>query len=198
MSQLECRGNEELSDMSYLRTFAPWIVYAVIPSAHWQWAALIALIMSVIEVARQLRAGRTLDALMIEIGSLVFFAALTVLAFADPNTALHPYSPALSSGVLALIALVSLALRKPFTLGIAKQTSPQELWDNPVFIRTSYVLTSVWAASFVIGCLVLAALAHADSTPRTIAQVLAFVIPVVFTIRYVAYIQSKARTAAEA
>lgn len=184
--------------MSYLRTFAPWIVYAVIPSAQWQWAALIALLLSVFEVTRQLRAGRTLDALMIEIGSLVFFAALTVLAFADPNTALHPYSPAISSGVLALIALVSLALRKPFTLGIAKQTAPKELWDNPVFIRTAYVLTSVWAASFTIGCLVLTALAHADSTPQTIAQVLAFVIPMVFTIRYVAYIQAKARTAAQA
>ncbi|KAA8884383.1 hypothetical protein F3087_34815 [Nocardia colli] len=184
--------------MSYLRTFAPWIVYAIIPAAHWQWAALIALLLSVVEVTRQLRAGRTLDALMIDLGSLVFFAALTVLAFADPNTALHPYSPALSSGVLALIALFSLAVRKPFTLGIAKQSAPKELWDNPVFIRTAYVLTSVWAASFTIGCVVLTVLAHADSTLRTIAQVLAFVIPVVFTIRYVAYIQSKAPAGAEA
>ncbi|WP_433663127.1 hypothetical protein ACQPW1_13925 [Nocardia sp. CA-128927] len=184
--------------MSYLRTFAPWIVYAVIPSAHWQWAALIALVLSIVEVTSQLRAGRTLDGLMIELGSLVFFAALTVLAFADPNTALHPYSPALSSGVLALIALVSLAVRKPFTLGIAKQSTPKELWDNPVFVRTAYVLTAVWAASFVIGCAVLTVLAHAGSTPRTIAQVLSFVIPVVFTIRYVAYIQAKAPTGAEA
>ncbi|WP_405161976.1 hypothetical protein OG203_37585 [Nocardia sp. NBC_01499] len=184
--------------MSYLRTFAPWIVYAVIPSAHWQWAALIALLISAVEVTRQLRAGRTVDALIIDLGTLVFFAALTVLAFANPDTALHPYSPALSSGVLALIALLSLALRKPFTLGIAKQTTPQELWHNPVFLRTNYILTSVWAASFTIGCVVLAMLAHAGSTPRTIAQVLAFVIPVVFTIRYVSYIQSKAPNGVEA
>ncbi|MFE9580070.1 hypothetical protein ACFYO1_27045 [Nocardia sp. NPDC006044] len=184
--------------MSYLRTFAPWIVYAIIPAAYWQWAALIALLLSVVEVARQVRGGRTLDALMIDLGSLVFFAALTVLAFVDPNTALHPYSPALSSGVLALIALFSLAVRRPFTLGIAKQSTPEEFWDNPVFIRTAYVLTSVWAASFTIGCLVLTVLAQAGSTPRTIAQVLAFAIPVVFTIRYVAYIQSKAPAGAAA
>ncbi|WP_194835011.1 hypothetical protein [Nocardia sp. XZ_19_369] len=182
--------------MSYLRTFAPWIVYAVVPAAYWQWAALGALLLSLFEVTRQLRAGRTLDALIIDLGSLIFFAALTVLAFADPATALHPYSPALSSGVLALIAGVSLALRKPFTLGIAKQTAPQELWDHPVFVRTAYVLTAVWAASFTIGCVVLIALAHAGSTPRTIAQVLAFAVPAVFTIRYVAYIQSKAPAAA--
>ncbi|MFF3226475.1 hypothetical protein ACFYV7_27015 [Nocardia suismassiliense] len=182
--------------MSYLRTFAPWIVYAMVPAAYWQWAALGALLLSLFEVTRQLRAGRTLDALIIDLGSLIFFAALTVLAFADPATALHPYSPALSSGVLALIAGVSLALRKPFTLGIAKQTAPQALWDHPVFVRTAYVLTAVWAASFTIGGVGLTALAHAGSTPRTIAQVLAFAVPAVFTIRYVAYIQSKAPAAA--
>ncbi|PXX60436.1 hypothetical protein DFR70_110278 [Nocardia tenerifensis] len=183
--------------MSYLRTFAPWIVYAVIPSAQWQWAALAALLLSAVEVARQLRAGRTLDALLIDVGSLVFFAALTVLAFADPDTALHPYGPALSSGVLALIAIASLAVRKPFTLGIAKQSAPKELWDHPVFVRTAYVLTTVWAASFTLGCVVLVALAHAGSTPRTIAQIAAFVIPIVFTVRYVAYIQAKAPARAE-
>ncbi|MEC3953123.1 hypothetical protein VMT65_08805 [Nocardia sp. CDC153] len=71
----------------------------------------------------------------------------------------------------------------------------REFWDQPLFIRTAYVLTSVWAASFVIACVVLAALAHGSAGPRVTAQVLAFVIPVVFTIRYVAHIQGKARAA---
>ncbi|MFI1913869.1 hypothetical protein [Nocardia sp. NPDC020380] len=179
--------------MMYLRTFAPWIVYAIIPTHYWEWSALIALCISVAGIAMQLRAGQKPEALIIDIGSGVFFAALTVLAFTDPNTALHAYTPAISSGVLAVIAGISLAVRVPFTLPIAKQTTPQELWDNPLFIRTAYVLTSVWTASFAIGCVALAFLAH-DSGPRTTVQVLAFVIPVVFTLRYVAYIQAKART----
>ncbi|MRH88087.1 hypothetical protein GFY24_11640 [Nocardia sp. SYP-A9097] len=180
--------------MSYLRTFAPWIVYAVIPSEYWKWAALIAFGISAATVVRQTRAGQALDAQIIDIGSGVFFAALTILAFVDPDTALRPYSPALSSGVLALIAGVSLALRNPFTLPIAKQSTPRELWDHPGFIRTSYVITSVWTASFAIGCVALTLLAHM-SGPRTIAQIAAFVIPVVFTIRYVAYVQAKAQKA---
>ncbi|WP_225728851.1 MULTISPECIES: hypothetical protein [unclassified Nocardia] len=187
---------EDLVDMSYLRTFAPWIVYAVIPSGYWQWAALIALILSVVEIVRQTRAGRKADAMIIDIGSALFFAALTVLAFADPGTPLHPYSPALSNAVLAVIAGVSLAVRAPFTLGIAKQSAPQEVWDHPVFIRMNYVITSVWAASFAIGCPLLAVLAHRDA-PRIAIQVAAFVIPVVFTIRYVARIQARARAAGE-
>ncbi|MFE7797504.1 hypothetical protein [Nocardia sp. NPDC057440] len=177
--------------MSYLRTFAPWIAYAVIPSAHWQWAALIAFGISAVTIARQTRAGLRAEAMIIDIGSALFFAALTVLAFVDPNTALHPYTPAISSGVLALIAGVSLAVRMPFTLGIAKQTTPRELWENPVFLRTGYIITSVWTASFAVGCLVLAVVAHSSSTLRTSAQVAAFVIPVVFTVRYVAHIQGR-------
>lgn len=183
--------------MSYLRTFAPWIVYAVVPSEYWKWAALIAFGISAATVARQTRAGQALNAQLIDIGSAGFFAALTVLAFVDPDTALHPYSPALSSGVLAIIAGTSLALRNPFTMPIAKQSTPRELWVHPGFIRTNYVLTGVWTASFTIGCVVLIALAHSSSGSRTIAQIAAFVIPVVFTIVYVARVQAKAQNLVE-
>ncbi|WP_063037885.1 hypothetical protein [Nocardia pseudovaccinii] len=180
--------------MSYLRAFAPWIVFAVVPSQYWQWAALAALGVSVLGIAQQVRAGQRPEAMAIDIGSVVFFAALTVVAFAAPDSAMHPYTPALSSGVLAVVAGVSLAVRMPFTLSIAKQTTPQELWDHPVFVRTAYVITSVWTASFVIGCIALTALVHSASGVRTIVQVLAFVLPVLFTIRYVAYIRAKANS----
>lgn len=177
--------------MSYLRTFAPWIVYAVIPSANWNWGALAALLVSLLVVARQTRAGRTLDAQIIEIGSAVFFAAITVLAFADPHTALHPYAPALSSTALAVIAGASLAVGRPFTLGIAKQSTPREFWDQPLFIRTNVVITSVWTASFVIGAVVLAVVAH-DPTVRTVVQIAAFVVPASFTMHYSRHIQARA------
>ncbi|MFF5035170.1 DUF3159 domain-containing protein [Nocardia salmonicida] len=183
--------------MSYLRTFAPWLVYAVVPAQHWQWAALIAFAISLANIARQTRAGRHVDSQLIDIGSALFFAALTALAFADPDSALHPYSPAISSGVLALIAAISLAVRMPFTLPIAKQSTPRQMWEHPGFIRTNYIITSVWAASFAIGCVALTVLAHSSSTLRTCTQVTAFVIPVVFTIRYVAHIQAKTKTLGE-
>ncbi|TDU89389.1 hypothetical protein EV138_2954 [Kribbella voronezhensis] len=178
--------------MSYLRTFAPWIVYALIPSAHWNWAALIALVLSIGLVAQQTRAGRTLDAQIIELGSAVFFAAVTVLAFTSPDSGLHPYTPALSSATLALIAGISLAVRKPFTLGIAKQTTPREFWDQPLFVRTNVIITAVWTACFAVTAVALAALADSGSTARTLVQVAGFVVPMVFTLRYVAHIQAKA------
>jgi hypothetical protein len=178
--------------MSYLRTFAPWIVYALIPSAHWNWAALIALVLSVGLIAQQARAGRTLDALIIEMGSAVFFAVITVVAFTSPDSGLHPYTPALSSATLALIAAISLAIRKPFTLGIAKQTTPREYWAQPLFVRTNVVITAGWTVCFALAAAALVALAHSGSAGRTVVQVAGFVVLMVFTLRYVAHIQAKA------
>jgi hypothetical protein len=182
--------------MSYLRAFAPWIVFAVIPSGEWQWAALIALVIAAIGITRQARSGVPLDAQVIEIGSAAFFAALTVLAFADPHTRLHAYTASLSSGALGLIAGVSLAVRRPFTLGIAKQGIPREHWNSPLFIRTNVIITAVWTASFLMGCVILAVLAHSSPYAVGAVQVAAFVIPLVFTIRYVARARARGRAAA--
>ncbi|MEU6219183.1 hypothetical protein ABZ845_16940 [Streptomyces sp. NPDC047022] len=181
--------------MSYLRTFLPWIVFAVLPSGNWQWAALAALVVSVGLIAQQVRAGTGFDALIIELGSAAFFAVLAVIAFKNPDSGVHDYSAALSSGTLAVIAGVSLAMGKPFTLGIAKRTTPPEVWNLKPFIRTNVVITAVWTAAFVVTAGALALLAHGGqghSTVATLVQIAGFAVPMVFTVRYVAHVQAKA------
>lgn len=187
--------------MSYLRTFLPWIVYAVIPSSDWKWAALAGLIVSIVVIARQLRAGHPVDALIIEISSAVFFAAITAAAFADPNSGVHAYSASLSSGFLAIVAGISLMARRPFTLGIAKQTTPREYWHRPEFVRVNVIITGVWTAAFAVTAVVLAAMAHAGqahSAAAIIVQVAGFAVPMVFTVRYAAHVQAKAQAQAQA
>jgi hypothetical protein len=181
--------------MSYLRTFLPWIVFAALPSASWQWGALAALMVAIAVIAQQVRGGTALDALIIELGSAAFFAALTVIAFADPHSGVHDYSAALSSGTLAAIAGLSLAIGRPFTLGIAKRTTPREVWGLKPFVRTNVVITAVWTAAFALTAALLAFEAHAGnghSTPATLIQIAGFVVPMVFTIRYVAHVQARA------
>lgn len=181
--------------MSYVRTFLPWIVFAVLPSGQWQWAALAALVVAVGLVAQQRTAGAGFDALIIELGSAAFFAGLAAIAFADPDSGVHDYSAALSSATLALIAGVSLLIGKPFTLGIAKRSTPREVWGLKPFIRTNVVITAVWTAAFAVTAAALAVIAHAGnahSTPATIVQVAGFALPMLFTVRYVAAAQAKA------
>lgn len=180
--------------MSYLRTFLPWIVFAAVPSGSWQWGALAALVTAVVLIGRQRRAGTGFDALIIELGSAVFFAVLAAVAFADPHSGVHDYSGALSSGTLAVIAGLSLAIGRPFTLGIAKRTTPREVWGLRPFIRTNAVITAVWTAAFAVTAVALALVAHsghAHSTTATVVQIAGFAVPMFFTVRYVAHVQAK-------
>ncbi|MFD7786017.1 hypothetical protein ACFV4Q_23435 [Streptomyces nojiriensis] len=182
--------------MSYLRTFLPWIVFAVVPSAQWQWGALAGLLVAVAVIAQQRRTGAGFDALIMEAGSAVFFAVLAAVSFADPHSVVHAYSAALSSAILALIAGASLLVGKPFTLGIAKRTTPPEVWSLKPFVRVNVVITTVWTAAFAVTAGALAALAHAGqghSTTATLVQAAGFVVPMLFTVRYVATVQARAK-----
>src|SRR3954452_14386048 len=85
LSTCQNRNVARSPPMMYVRTFLPWIVYGVVPSGSWQWGALAALVVAIASIVVQTRAGRGADAVIIEIGSAVFFAALTVIAFADPD-----------------------------------------------------------------------------------------------------------------
>ena len=65
-----------------------------------------------------------------------------------------PMSPthvrlAVDGGVLA-IALVSLAIRYPFTLQYAHEAVDDATRAMPRFMRTNYILTWVWSAAFVL------------------------------------------------
>jgi hypothetical protein len=186
--------------MSYLRAFAPWIAFAVIPSSQWKWAALIAFVLSVAEIVRKTRGGLPLDAQIMDLGTSTYFVALTALAFADPKTALHAYIPAMASGALGVIATVSVLVRRPFTLGVARQELPREAWDNPLFLKVNMIISAVWAASFAAGCIGLAALAHSSAVGRIVVQTAAFAVPLVFTMRFVDHVRSRAKAeqAAEA
>jgi hypothetical protein len=182
--------------MSYLLTFAPWIVYALIsgdsPTSK-LYGALGGFVMSVIVLAVAFSRGSRADALIIEIGSGAFLAALAVVAFASPGCALLDYAPALSSAALAVTAWVSLAIHRPFTLGIAKRSTPTTVWDRPVFRRTNVIITTVWATSFTLSALALAVVVRGNGgTPaRTVVQILAFAIPMVFTIRYATAVRTR-------
>lgn len=174
--------------MGYLRSFLPWIAFAVVATGiDWRYGALAGLVLSAGLVARECRAGHPADRFVIELGSAVFFALLAALAFAAPDSPFEPYSTALSLGWLALTAWGSLAVRRPFTLGIARTMVPPAVWDNPVFLRTNMIITAVWAASFTVNAALLAVLLSA--APHALAGIIAvkvcgFALPVVFTTRY--------------
>ncbi|MFK8907513.1 hypothetical protein [Streptomyces sp. YS-3] len=182
--------------MNYLRGFIPWIVFAAVGSEHWQWGAVAALAVGAWLFSVDRKRGATADSLILEQSTIAFFAVLSVVAFAAPDSGLREYGGALATGWLALTAWATLAVRRPFTTGIAKRQAPRELWNNPVFLRINVVLTAAWAAAFTVTAVALA-LVHVESLGSAAAmavQVAGFAVPALFTAKY----PERARRAAQA
>ncbi|GAA4401738.1 hypothetical protein [Tsukamurella soli] len=179
--------------MTYLKGFLPWIVFSVLSVVGWQWGALAALLLSAGLLWRERRAGAGFDGQILDIGALVYFAALTVFAFVEMHSGAERYDGALSSVWLALVAWASLAVRRPFTTGIARGRAPREVWDSPVFLRMNMVLTLVWSASFT-AVAVAAYACDALSAPTVVRiayQAIGLGIPAYFTHRYVALLAAR-------
>jgi hypothetical protein len=186
--------------VSYLFTFLPWIVYAVLGGhtpASQQRGTLAALAVTIVVIVAKRRKGTAFDGLILETGSAVFFAAIAAVAFAVPHSGLLTYSAALSSTTLAVIAWASLAAGHPFTLGIAKQTTPREVWAQPAFRHSNVVITTIWAVSLTVSAAILVVVIHAGAgvLVRMAFQVLGFVVPMAATARYVKIVHARAHQA---
>ncbi|MGW1072363.1 hypothetical protein [Streptomyces sp. NPDC002537] len=172
--------------MNYLRGFVPWIAFAVVSSVGWQWGAVTGLVVGAALLVKDRKAGATGESQILERSTVAFFAALTVLAFAVPDSGLRNFAGPMSLGWLALTAWATLIIGRPFTLGIAKRQTPPEIWDSPVFRSVNVVLTTVWAGAFTATAVALTAV-HAAGLGSGVSipvQVAGFVLPAVFTARY--------------
>ncbi len=169
--------------MLSLRTFAPWITYAAVSAvADWRLGAAIATVVA----AREVRAQRALDGNVDDLARCTrwFFLALTALSLLSPESPLHRFTPALSLAALGLAAADSLWRDQPFTLTIARRSTPPEVWEHPAFLHTNVVITRLWAAAFLVSAALvawtLAVAPHATALWASI-EVLGFVVPVAAT-----------------
>jgi hypothetical protein len=179
--------------VNYLRGFLPWIVFSAASGFDWQWAALLALAISVSVLLRDRRAGVTADAQILDFGTIAFFGMLTAVAFTEPQSPLQTYVNGASSAWLALIAVVSMVARRPFVLGIAKRSTPPEVWHTATFRHTTIVITAIWTISFALGAVVmlLCEATTAGDLPVTVVQVLGFAVPAVITYYYVKAVRAR-------
>lgn len=130
--------------------FVPWIIYWVVAEgpSTWLFGALSAGLSAFILGISMGRGGPRL----LEIVTIVFFVSVTVagvIVGARDRDWMDTYSTTLSSGVLALMALGSLALT-PFTEQYARASRPLQDWEKPAFRQTNRALTLMWALVFAL------------------------------------------------
>jgi uncharacterized membrane protein len=157
--------------------FVPWIVFSVVAGpSTWMWAALAALLCSLILSVPSWRSTRSISVL--DAAGLLFFGALVVLALTLDRATLQPIedrAQMLSSIVIALVALGSLAVGRPFTEYYARQQTPREYWNSPTFKQINRVITAVWGMVFVLNALCDAAVAYLGVN----ADIFNWVVPIV-------------------
>jgi hypothetical protein len=136
--------------MEILLAFAPFIVFVVIERLFGPAAGLVA--GTVISCGLLLRdwvsRGKTVKVL--EIGTAILFGGLA--AYTLVTRAAWPIAGVrlrVDTGLL-LVVLVSMAIRRPFTLQYAREQTPQEVWNTPGFVHTNYIITAAWAVAFAV------------------------------------------------
>lgn len=176
--------------------FAPWIIFDVVASpSTWKYAALAALIAALVLNVPDLRRG---SFKILEAASLVFFAVLFVLGLAVDRQDLlwlETYAQTLANGVIAVVALGSLAFT-PFTEQYARESVPRQYWDTPLFRSTNRILTAMWGGVFLVTALLGLLALHVRSGSDWLNWVIPIALLVAairFTKWYPAHVRARAR-----
>ena len=157
--------------MGSLMAFAPFIAFAVVDRLVGPTQGLFAaLIVSVALLVRDwVTPGRTPKVL--EIGTALLFGGLALYtALAEPTWSVIGVRLCVDIGLL-LIVLISLAVRRPFTLQYAREQVASEFWGHPEFVRINYTITAVWALAFFVMVIAELALLYLPSLPHGIGVI---------------------------
>jgi hypothetical protein len=184
--------------MNMVLAFAPFIVFALIDRIAGPIAGLSAgaLVSAALNLREFLMPGRTPK--ILEVGTLVLFGGLAAYAVFGGGAALSVIAVRLLVDLgLMLIVLASIAVRQPFTLQYAREQVAPELWGNPEFIRTNYIITGVWALAFAVMVAAELALLYVPDMPQR-AGIIAIVIALYGAMKFTSWYPDRNATASRA
>ncbi len=181
--------------MNILLAFAPFIVFAILerlagPTTGLVAAAVVSLLILLRDWLVRRRSGKVL-----EIGSLLLFSGLAIYGALTRSTwSLWGVRLCVDAGLL-LIVLVSMLIRRPFTLQYARETAPPNMWGDSVFIRTNYVITAAWALAFAAMTAADLVMLYVPGLPVKVGvgvTIIALVTAIRFTSQYPIHVRNRA------
>ncbi len=132
-------------------SFTPWIIYWVICTPENRYYTIAPFAITVLILIPQVRSK---DLNFMDVFSLMYFS-IVALSTIVLNVGLFTESRGVIGYLaLSLMSLISIVLRKPFTLQVAKRDYPEVYWEDPTFLSINYVITSVWFTIFIINALI--------------------------------------------
>ncbi|MDE1992733.1 MAG: hypothetical protein KGI75_09525 [Rhizobiaceae bacterium] len=178
--------------MGILLAFLPFIVFAVADRALGPSEALIlAAIVAVVLLLRDWLVLRKAPKIL-DIGTTILFGGLACYALlGGPTGSIFGVRLAVDFGLLVIV-LISMLIQRPFTLQYAREQVAPELWDSPTFIRTNYIITSVWAFAFAVMAAADALLVFAPQVPTKVGIIIT-ILALVGAIRFTGWYPERVR-----
>src|SRR6201995_5209883 len=175
--------------MTLFLILAPYGVYALLMLVTSATLSLVAAgAVCLATIAFDKARGRSLK--ILPAGTAILFAAIIAyLHLIDPALSDKAVKVAVDGGIFA-ISLGSLLARYPFTLQYAVESVHPEIAGMPGFMRSNYVITSVWTAPMLLMLLANAAILYLPGLPIWLGLAVAFAArnrAVYFTRWYPAY-----------
>jgi hypothetical protein len=189
----------------------PWILYWIlVGNVDFRLAVLISFGVAAFQLLRAV-VFEGQPPMVLEVGTTIAFAILTIVTFATDDTFLERWIQPLSSGALLAIALGSILVGKPFARQYARQQTPPEVWETPGFLRTTLLITWAWVGVFAVMTVsaLIPPIVDGNNTfyeqDDTVGVVFYWVIPflalaagIIFTKWYPEHARARAQTAADA
>jgi len=176
----------------------PWVLFFVLSRVGLPAAGVIAgLLVALYPTVA--RAVRGLSVKLPDWTTLAFFAIATLSVLVDGSALLlfAKYCLVVMWILFAGMAWASILFGAPFTLQYARETTPPEFWQHPVFVRTGLILTLVWAGVFTLNLAITGAAVGPTSPPwfAILLPMLTVVGAFIFTARYAAAVSRRAAAA---
>ncbi len=169
--------------MQILLAFAPFLVFAVLDRLISAESGLVAgAVVALLLLLRDIFVAKH-TVKILDVGTAILFSGLSVYSLvAKPVWSVIAVRLCVDSGLL-LIVLISIFVGKPFTLQYAREQVAAEFWESPVFRKTNFVISGVWAAAFAVMVLAELALLYLPNVPKR-AGVIVIIVAIVGAVKF--------------
>jgi hypothetical protein len=129
---------------------APWVWMAMLAGpGRYELAVSGALAISVLVLLMCARRGIPVHVIeFLGVGYFVLMAIIGFFASTATKAWLELWSGDITNALLAGYAMVTLVIRRPYTMVYARHRMAREHWGTSLFVRINMMVTAVWAAVF--------------------------------------------------
>lgn len=168
--------------MSMLLRFVPWILFSLVTSQFdWRLGLVVGLVAQIVAIF----AVRPRQMAMLDVAMVGFFAVGAVFAFARPDAGIQDWMQGIATAWITLVALVSIAIGRPFTLAYSTGDVTPEIAATALFRDINTRIAWAWTGAFAgMAAASFAATAFDASWVSTLATVLLVLRALRFTKRY--------------